>query len=291
MRRDGDEHYRLTRQADGRWLWCDRYGNDGGDNIDLVREIEPGTGYADAVYRLLGGPRVASVPTPPPPARVPPQMPRAERADIERGREYLRSRGISDQTIAEAERQGMLAYAPGGVLFVGRDEKGRAQNVTRRATNPADAVQKRDLRGSDKSYAPILRGQSREVWAVEGGADALALWDLMRRAGKALPTVLVTGGAHVVSWISRHAELLRSAARVVIAHDRESGAERQARADAGHARQRAELERIGAKVAEWRPPEQVKDLAELNAQQQREREHQRQEQERDGPRDGPSLSM
>ncbi|WP_223930823.1 hypothetical protein, partial [Aeromonas caviae] len=42
-------------------LWCDRYGNDGGDNIDLVREIEPGTGYAEAVYRLSGAPVAAAV--------------------------------------------------------------------------------------------------------------------------------------------------------------------------------------------------------------------------------------
>lgn len=264
----------MTRQQDGRWLWCDRYGTDGGDNVDLVREIEPGTGYADAVYRLLGGPRVAALPPSPPPARTPPTMPRAERADIERGREYLRSRGISDQTIAEAERQGMLAYAPGGVLFVGRDEKGRAQNVTRRAIAPADPVQKRDLRGSDKSYPPILRG-GREVWVVEGGADALALWDLMRRAGRALPTVIVTGGAHVVSWAKRCAEMLRGATRVVIAHDRERDKERQARADAGHARQRQEIERIGARVVDWWPPEGVKDIAELNAREadSRELEH------------------
>jgi len=62
VRAGGDEAYRVTRQQDGRWLWCDRYGNDGGDNIDLVREIEPGTGYAEAVYRLSGAPTVRQQP-------------------------------------------------------------------------------------------------------------------------------------------------------------------------------------------------------------------------------------
>ncbi|WP_223920897.1 hypothetical protein, partial [Aeromonas caviae] len=33
-----------------------------------------------------------------------------------------------------------------------------AQNATRRAIAPADPVQKRDLRGSDKIYPPILPG-------------------------------------------------------------------------------------------------------------------------------------
>lgn len=276
VRAGGDEVYRVTRQHDGRWLWCDRYGNYGGDTIDLVREIEPGTGYAEAVYRLLGGPRVAALPPSPPPARVPPVLPREQPGDRKLGREYLRGRGISDETIREAERQGMLAYTSGGVLFVGRDKKGVPQNVTRRAIDADDPVQKRDLRGSDKSHPPMLRGTSGEVWAVEGGADALALWDLMHRARRALPTVIVTGGAHVVSWVQRLPDLLRGAARVVIAHDREADPERQARADAGHARQREELERIGARVTDWRPPEQVKDLAELNAQQVAEIERQRQ---------------
>lgn len=273
VRRDGDEHYRLTLKQDGRWLWCDRYGNDGGDNIDLVREIEGAdVGYAEAVYRLLGSPTVAPRPALQPVPRTPPVLPREQPGDRERGRDYLRGRGISDETIEEAERQGMVAYGPGAVFFVGRDEAGRVQNVTRRAVDHADPVQKRDLRGSDKSYPPILRGESREVWAVEGGADALALWDLMRRAGRALPTVLVTGGAHVVSWVQRYAEMLRDATRVIIAHDRESDPERQSRADAGHARQRQELERVGARVADWRPPEWVKDIAELNARYEQEQE-------------------
>ena len=91
----GDEAYRVTRQQDGRWLWCDRYGNDGGDNIDLVREIEPGTGYAEAVYRLSGAPTVRQQPRPSEPKRQPPQLPAQGLAAREHGRDYLKGRGIS----------------------------------------------------------------------------------------------------------------------------------------------------------------------------------------------------
>lgn len=48
-----DEIYRITQQQDGHWLWCDRAGKEGGDNIDLVREIQPGMGFIEAVYQLL----------------------------------------------------------------------------------------------------------------------------------------------------------------------------------------------------------------------------------------------
>lgn len=63
----------------------------------------------------------------------------------------------------------MVRYADGGVLFVGYDRAGTAQNATRRAIAPADLVQKRNLRGSDKSYPPILPGDLAKVWIVEGG--------------------------------------------------------------------------------------------------------------------------
>ncbi|HDS4790969.1 TPA: hypothetical protein QH391_005235, partial [Klebsiella pneumoniae subsp. pneumoniae] len=159
----GDEAYRVTRQQDGRWLWCDRYGNDGGDNIDLVREIEPGTGYAEAVYRLSGAPTVRQQPRPSEPKRQPPQLPAQGLAAREHGRDYLKGRGISPDTIEHAEKAGMVRYADGGVLFVGYDRTGTAQNATRRAIAPADPVQKRDLRGSDKIYPPILPGDPAKV--------------------------------------------------------------------------------------------------------------------------------
>ncbi|MBJ3664963.1 hypothetical protein JGC55_23600, partial [Salmonella enterica subsp. enterica serovar Braenderup] len=219
----GDEAYRVTRQQDGRWLWCDRYGNDGGDNIDLVREIEPGTGYAEAVYRLSGARTVRQQPRPSEPKRQPPQLPAQGLAAREHGRDYLKGRGISPDTIEHAEKAGMVRYADGGVLFVGYDRTGTAQNATRRAIAPADPVQKRDLRGSDKIYPPILPGDPAKVWIVEGGPDALALHDIAKRSGQQPPTVIVSGGANVRSFLERDdvQAILKRAERVTVAGENE----------------------------------------------------------------------
>lgn len=257
----------MTRQHD-RWLWCDRYGNHGGDNIDLVREIE-GVGYAEAVSRLLGVPTVRHQPIPPQtrqPPRQPPQLPAQTPLDIERGRAYLMGRGISIDTIEHAEKSGMVRYAGGGVLFVGYDPAGTPQNITRRAIAPADPIQKRDLRGSDKSYPPILPGDPASVWVVEGGADALALHDLAKRRGQPPPTVIVSGGANVRSFLeSEHVqEILRRAERVTVAGEREKTPETQAKTDAGHQRQAERIEEItGREVLQWTPPMPYKDIADL----------------------------
>jgi len=252
----------------GHWLWCDKYGNAGGDSIDLVREIEPGTGYAEAVYRLSGAPSVSSSKSSrPAPVRVPPQMPAQSAEDVRRGREYLCGRGISLETIERAEAAGMVRYARGSVLFVGRDSGGGAQSVTSRATDPAAPLQKRDLRGSDKSHPPVLPGDPAAVWIVEGGADALALHDIALRSGKQPPTVLVSGGAQVRSFLERREvqEILRRAEKVTIAGENEKSAEVQARADAGHEKQAQRVREItGHQVRRWTPAAGTKDLADMN---------------------------
>jgi len=276
----GDEAYRVTRQQDGRWLWCDRYGNKGGDNIDLVREIEPGTRYVEAVYRLSGAPTVRQQPRPSEPKRQPPQLPVQGLAACEHGREYLKGRGITQDTIEHAEKAGMVRYADGGVLFVGYDHAGIAQNATRRAITPADPVQKRDLRGSDKSYPPILPGDSAKVWIVEGGPDALALHDIAKRSGQQPPTVIVSGGANVRSFLERDdvQAILKQAERVTVAGENEKNPDAQAKADAGHQKQAQRVAEItGREVRQWTPkPEQGKDLADMNARQVAEIERKRQ---------------
>ena len=280
VRAGGDEAYRVTRQQDGRWLWCDRYGNDGGDNIDLVREIEPGTGYAEAVYRLSGAPTVRQQPRPSEPKRQPPQLPAQGLAAREHGRDYLKGRGITPDTIEHAEKAGMVRYADGGVLFVGYDRTGTAQNATRRAIAPADPVQKRDLRGSDKSYPPILPGDPAKVWIVEGGPDALALHDIAKRSGQQPPTVIVSGGANVRSFLERDdvQAILKRAERVTVAGENEKNPDAQAKADAGHQKQAQRVAEItGREVRQWTPkPEQGKDLADMNARQVAEIERKRQ---------------
>lgn len=273
VREHGDEVYRCTRKDDGHWVTCDRFENGIGDNIALVQELEPGTGFAESVYRLSGAPSVASAtrPAPAPVVRQPPKMPAQDAQDVAKGREYLASRGITLETIEQAEKAGMLRYSARGVLFVGRDEAGTAQNITRRAVDASELAQKRDLRGTDKRHPQMLSGAPETVLVVEGGADALAAHDVARRAGRPLPTVLVSAGANVRAWIETPwvQRVLKLAQRVIVAFEREDGPEKQAKTDQAHLVQMERLRQVcAAEVISWKPPEGIKDMAELNLHQQ-----------------------
>ena len=282
IRLHGDEVYRVTRKDDGHWVTCDKYENGIGDNIALVAELEPGIGFAESVYRLSGAPSVARTirPAPAPVMRKPPTMPAQAPKDVQQGREYLRGRGITLETIQEAEKSGMLRYSAGGVLFVGLDEQGTAQNIMRRAVEASELVQKRDLYGTDKRYPQMLRGASDTVLIAEGGIDALAAVDIARREKRLVPTILVSGGADVkgfmqTPWVQR---VLKLAKKVVVAFEREKSPEVQAKTDAAHELQMQLLREVcGAQVVSWKPPEGVKDMAELNAQQVQQMEQRKQD--------------
>lgn len=259
----------MTRKDDGKWLWCDRYGNQGGDNIALVRELEPGTGFAEAVHRLAGAPMVAQEirqrPQAPPRAR--PVLSRAPQA-VEAGRAYLQAREIAPEVIAAAEKAGFLHYQAGAVLFVGRDEAGEVRNATRRATDRLDAVQKRDLRGSDKRYPPILPGSGPGLWIVEGGADALALHSMALRHGKPTPTCIVSGGVNVRNYLDMpHVQRLLQREHVIVAGENERNPDVQAKVAAQRAATVAKVEQVTGRPCQvWTPkPEQGKDIADMNA--------------------------
>lgn len=275
--RSGDEVYRLT-QTTGRWVWCDHYGQDGGDMIALVGEITPGLSFRDAVFALTGGaalmqrvqaPESSPKFPPPEPSPAPLTLPAFQPYQRSAGRAYLAGRGISPATLDAAEAAGMLRYAPGAVLFVGYDEAGQPRSATRRMIDDDATPNKRDLRGSVKAFCPILPGDPQTVWIVEGGTDALAVQDAARGQGKTPPTALASGGAGVRSFLERPAiqTLLRKAARVVIACENEKDAETQARTDAHHAQQRDRVCRIApeAQVQLWRPPAGCKDMAQWHA--------------------------
>jgi len=268
VRKDDDELYRLTKKHDGRWLWCDLYGNAGGDNIDLVKEIEDVQGFADAVYRLVSAP-IHTGPVAAPKPRTPPTLPIAGYGSKKAGREYLEQRGIDLAVIEQAEQAGMLRYAPGSLFFVGYDALGGVQAATRRATDPTDDVQRRDLKGTDKRFPAILPGDPARVWIVEGGTDALALHTMYRRRGEQPPTVLVSGGANVRGFLDRPEiqQMLRQADRVTVAWEREKDADTQIRTDAAHAEQcRRVAEITGREPDAWKPRE-AKDLADYNVRQ------------------------
>lgn len=199
--------------------------------------------------------------------RQPPKMPAQSAQDLRRGRAYLQGRGISLETLEQAEKAGMLRYSARGVLFVGRDEEGTAQNIMRRAVDASELVQKRDLFGTDKRHPPILRGAADTVLIVEGGADALAAHDVARRAGRPAPTVLVSGGANVRSWIETPwvQKILSVAKKITVCFEREDNAEKQAKTDLAHEKQIQRLQEVcSAQVTGWMPPEGIKDMAALN---------------------------
>jgi hypothetical protein len=270
-----DEVYRITQKPEGHWVACDKYGNGIGDNLALVREIEPRTGFAEAVYKLRAEdrPELRSPVITPKEREI--HLPSHEVMDKVEGRLYLeRERGISKETIDHAEKSGFLTYSKGAVIFTGRDRDGEIRNATRRAIRERDEVQKRDFRGSDKSFPPILSGRERAVWIVEGGTDALAARDLAIRQGKEPPTFLVSGGAHTKSYLDNPEvqRMLERADKIVLVRENEKSLETQAKTDKAYD-QKVELlkERYPDKQIEHvKTPRHAKDLAELNLQQVRE---------------------
>jgi hypothetical protein len=268
----GDERYRITRKPDGHWIACDKHSNGIGDNISLVQDIEHGLGFADAVYMLSGSPASTSTSlvrniVDKVVERIAPEVPTQLDMYIKAGRKYLHGRGIDIETIEYAEKAGMLRYCSVGVLFVGSDENNIAQNITRRAIYASTKLQKWDFKGSDKRHPQHLPGAPDTVWIVEGGVDALAAHDLARRRQKPPPTVLVTGGANArgfleTPWVQK---ILRLAKRIIVAFERESSAEKQALTDTAHKEQMQKLQEVCAgQVISWKPPEGIKDIAELN---------------------------
>lgn len=290
-----DEYYRLTQKPDGHWVVCDKYGNGIGDTIALVQEIEPGTRFTEAVYKLHGDPAFKPPEKPPELRYGVPRLPPLVEADKAAGRLYVAQRGISAATLERAEQSGFVRYTGGGVLFCGYDPSGQVRHVTKRSIDPQALVQKRDLRGSDKRYPPILEGDPSKVWIVEGGIDALAVQDLAIRRGKAPPTVLVSGGAQVRGFLERPEiqARLRQAERVTVARDNEAAPEKQRETDAAHDKQLEAIRQIRGECHDWRPPPGVKDIADLNRHEweQAQAQQRQQEQTLERGRDrGPSLS-
>jgi hypothetical protein len=187
---------------------------------------------------------------------------------VESGRAYLRDqRLIDDDSIGHAEESQMLRYDPEGrLLFVGYDDEGRARNVTRRVINSRETVQKRDLKGSDKSFPPILPGdQGAPVWIVEGGVDAIALHAEARAKGRQIPQIIVSGGSGVRSFLENSAvqKLLREAPKIMIACDNEKDTDTQTRTDAQHATQRDAVASFNLEVFLWHPSVSYGDIADL----------------------------
>lgn len=271
VRKGGDEIYRITQKDDGHWVACDIIETGIGDNIALVAEIEgSGIKFPAAVQRLIGtlmpGQVRAFTPKPKPvkPFAMPPQQP----VDRKRGQEYLKERGIDQQTLIEAEKAGFLRYTDKAVLFVGRDPLGKEMTANRRATEKDDPVQKREISGSDKRFIAVLEGTGTVAYVVDGAVDALALHTMAKRHGIPTPTVYVTGGVGNRSWLDRESmqAKLRQHSEVRIAGENEKNSVVQERADEARNETKERIEAItGKAVTISTPGAPYKDVAELNA--------------------------
>lgn len=243
---------------DGRMVWCAKDATGIGDNCALAQYVS-GLDFRGALRLLVGDSAPLPVVPASPKARVL-TLPYSSPSARATGREYLFGRGVSADVLDAAEACGMLLYAPGAVLFVGRAGT-VPKSATRRGYLPEDIDPKRDLSGSDKAFPAILPGDVSEVWIVEGGTDALALQTMHQRR----PTVIVSGGSRVRHWIPQpHIQsLLKRAWTVVIACENERTADIQAKTDAEHMEQAKLIEPACNNVRFWRPPDGVKDLADL----------------------------
>lgn len=243
---------------DGHLVWCNQDGTGIGDNLALVQHVT-GLTFRPALELLMGEsaarPKAATL-RPIPTLRLPGE------AGRDAGRAYLAGRGIRPEALATAEACGMLRYCQGAVLFVGYDDTGKPRSATRRGYLTDDVAPKRDLAGSDKAWPAIIKGSDEStVWIVEGGADALALFTIHPYSS---PSVIVTGGINVVSWLENPIAvgLIARACRVVIAGEREKDAETQRKTDALREKLRARLAAHRPDVSIWVPPTGTKDLAE-----------------------------
>ena len=272
---NGRELYRLTRKDDGRHVACNHDGEGIGDSIALARLIDPRLTFPEAVAQLS---KAVYVTQPTTPRRTESRSDQGTflffppDADRDNGRAYLISaRGIESSVLDDAERAQAIGYAQGQVVFFGRDGEGRIRNGSVRSTGGLTPAWARtwNLIDSDKRWPVVFPGNTALIWLVEGGVDGLAVQSVYHRAGRAAPSVVVSGGVRVVVFLERATDetrtLMRAAKTIWIARDRESCLEIQAGADKGHERQKAALEGLvagsGAVIKIWEPPKGFKDIA------------------------------
>lgn len=262
---------RVSRRGD-HWVACGWGSEAIGDNVALTKFLAGGDlGFRAAIEQFLD----ISVPHAVAASAIEeehfPSVPRETAKAKRRGRQYLEEvRGISEATIRFAEREGVLGYCENGLLCKGWDKQGRVRSASIRVIESKDAseINKRDLAGSDKSYAALLPG-SREVVIVEGLVDGLAVIDMAARDGRDPPTIIITGGVRVRRWLqTAHLRaLLAEAGKVTIMGENEVTPAIQGQTD----RERAALSQAIAEISGRSPeiiypPSGCKDVAEWNVQ-------------------------
>ena len=198
------------------------------------------------------------------------------------GREYCKKRGISDATIDFALEHKVISFGVSnflgdieknraGVRFLGYDEFGDIRSAeTRHLTQARSALAEK---GSDRSFCPVLPGNTKSVHVVEGGFDGLALIDMCRRHKLEQPHIIISGGCGR-SFIDNHVikPLLLTASKIIIWGENEVGntlelqANKQYETDKKHSAQRAKMIEVGvsAIISINKPRDGYKDLADKN---------------------------
>jgi hypothetical protein len=266
-----DDRYRVTQKPDGHFVWCTWDQSRGGDGIAFLRD-EMGLSWEQAIADLSGTSitqRVTKKKLDDKPISPPPRS-----KDRDAITAYLESRGISKTTAGMAHTRGFLKFVDyNGIpaaAFCGNGN-GTLRSMAIRLTKPIQSwdkekeLTKLDVKHSDKSYPALWRGDNPStVWIVEGGIDALAAIEWHRASKKPIPTIIVSGGAGVSSFLNQpHVQkILKEADTVYVAMENEKDQETQAKTDAAHEKQIDKLCALGCeKVIAWMPPVGTKDLA------------------------------
>ena len=135
-------------------------------------------------------------------------LPRQSERGDDRGRAYLRARGISKAVISKAEEAGLIRFSAdtedyaAAVFFLGykNDSLAYAGRRCIEAPKSKDTSEKRDVTGSSKTWIPVFEGNPSLIVFVEGGVNMLFVMELFYRAGKEIPTVIMTGGSGNTKW-------------------------------------------------------------------------------------------
>lgn len=186
-----------------------------GDTISVVQHFKKKsfTGAMEYIFRVCRGAQEQR------PARIPKKFeePVHDREAEAAASLYLRGRGISRNTFLYALSRDFLRCRPDGILFMGRENR----HVRLAAFRSFEGNIKKDLPGSDKTFVPVLTGDSSTVVIVEGGVNALSVREMCLRHNEPVPTVIVSCGAGNRLWRNNAdiMHLLEHAERIVLAMD------------------------------------------------------------------------
>lgn len=234
---------RADKTASGVWVACNWFGEGIGDNISLVQSLIPGTHFLDAI-EMLTGVRPAL-------GMTAPRFKKRRRSSVskesimpkikipewdtnnEKGRAWLRNRGISNQAISIAEKNGGLKYTPNGVAYIGYNDYGSIKYLALRyfvnQIDPEDGSEfnKKDAYGSLKRYPFCILPEDNhspyKAYIVEGGTNALAALDFALDKGQNV-FIMTTGGVAIREWQENKTlmEKLKNAEKVFLIGENET---------------------------------------------------------------------